>query len=217
MIIEYWLKNLLISFDIFTIGERKVGVVRKAMLSDLDKVVEIHKQEFSDHFLGIFSQSLIRKFYLCFLNNSCIFLVSEERTVVNGFILGGLSSELEQSKADFLKNNKMHYMFEILLNPRVYIKALQRFPLLLKVKKENKAVLDKEPVRLLSIAVADSAKGRGVARELINNFEAEVNCVEYGLSVKLDNKRAIDFYSKNGFIIDKKTGESLYLLKPIIR
>lgn len=213
MITEYWLKNLLILFDIFTIGEMKMGIVRKAMLSDLDKVAEIHKQEFSDHFLGQFSQLLIRKFYFCFLNNNCIFLVSEERTVVSGFILGGLSSELEQSKADFLKNNKMHYMFEILLNPRVYIQALQRVSLLLKFKKENKEVLDQEPVRLLSIAVADSVKGRGVARELINNFEAEVNCVEYGLSVKLDNKRAIHFYSKNGFIIDKKLGDSLYFLK----
>jgi hypothetical protein len=41
----------------------QMGIVRKATLSDLDKVAEIHKQEFKDHFLGQFSQSLNKKIF----------------------------------------------------------------------------------------------------------------------------------------------------------
>jgi N-acetylglutamate synthase-like GNAT family acetyltransferase len=55
---------------------------------------------------------------------------------------------------------------------------------------------------LLSIAVAEEAKGTGVAVALIDGFEKELrraHVTSYSLSVVKSNARAIGFYKKMGF------------------
>jgi ribosomal protein S18 acetylase RimI-like enzyme len=70
--------------------------------------------------------------------------------------------------------------------------------------------------RLLSIAVRSDAQSRGIGRKMLDAFEETLNSrgiVCYGLSVRGDNRKAISFYEKNGFFLEKEFPESKYYQK----
>ncbi|PYG87796.1 acetyltransferase (GNAT) family protein [Ruminiclostridium sufflavum DSM 19573] len=176
--------------------------IRKALTSDLVRIARLHKEQFKDHFLGRYSEKVIQKFYEPFLD-SCIFLVNESDGMINGFILGGIRSDLINARHTFLSCNKARYIAETLLTPSVYIMALKRLKMLRELKPQTPA--DDTALAqnyLLSIAVSEDAKGSGLASELLSGFEGHICRTEYGLSVYSKNTRAINFYTKNGF---KKT------------
>lgn len=191
--------------------------IRKAVLSDMTKIARIHKEQFKDHFLGQYSQKVVQKYYEPFLD-SCIFLVSESQGKINGFIMGGLNSDLEIAKRSFLFSNKARYITETLIKPTVYIQALKRLNLL-KVLKSSPSVL-KETVaveyRLLSIAVSESTKGTGLSSKLLTEFEKHIKAKDYGLSVHTHNLRAMKFYLKNGFVKTHNTEVSTFLSKNFV-
>jgi ribosomal protein S18 acetylase RimI-like enzyme len=56
-------------------------------------------------------------------------------------------------------------------------------------------------------------QGTNVAIQLLDEFERKLSPNStYGLSVKSSNERAINFYKKNGFSVEKE-GNSIYLLR----
>ncbi|MEH7355071.1 GNAT family N-acetyltransferase [Neobacillus drentensis] len=187
--------------------------VRKAVPTDLIQIATIHKEQFKDHFLGHYSNKVIRKYYEPFLE-SCVFLVSESEGKLNGFIMGGLSSDLDEAKSVFLANNMARYIIETLLTPSVYRQAMKRLNLL-KLLKPTTGEKGKQQWRLLSIAVSENAKGTGISSKLVKEFEANIDFAEYGLSVHTNNSRAIHFYIKNGFKKTHEKGETTFLIKDL--
>ncbi len=186
--------------------------IRKALSSDIAQIANLHKEQFKDHFLGRYSEKLIQKYYEPFLE-ACIFLVSECDGKLNGFIMGGLSSNLNAAKLTFLSSNKLRYIVETLLTPIVYIMALKRLKLIKELHSSNIADNNIPQFRLLSIAVAEDAKGSGLASELVMEFEKHIQAEEYGLSVHTNNIPAIKFYIKNGFAKTHHNAETTYFSK----
>lgn len=189
-------------------------IIRKAKKTDIPAIAKIHKAQFSDHFLGNYSVRLIEKFYEPFLD-SCVFLVSESYGQLNGFVTGGYSHDLNQAKSKFISDNKIKYFTETILMPTIYLQALSRVKFLTDFKPPNQRPTKngESGVRLLSIAVAENAKGTGAASKLLENFEKNLDSESYGLSVKKENERAIKFYYKNGFVLSHEKDGNLYFNK----
>lgn len=195
--------------------ERILGgnIIRLAEYKDLPEVAKIHKQMFSDHFLGKYSISTIQKYYQEFVLD-CVFLVSEHNDKVTGFVLGGMSTDLNRAKSSFIAKYKAHYLIDTIVRPWVYKDALARIKTIYSLGKKASNNPNGESVRLLSIAVCRDAQGSGVASDLIRSFEENISpWTTYGLSVLSHNKRAQAFYLKNGFLIEKEVDDSIYLIK----
>ena len=189
--------------------------IRKALPSDIAQIASLHKQQFKDHFLGRYSESLIQKYYKPFLE-ACIFLVSECDGKLKGFIMGGSSSNLNAAKRTFLSCNKLRYIFETLLNPTVYVMALKPLKLIKELQSSDIADNNIPQLRLLSIAVAEDVKGSGLASKLLMEFEKHIQAEEYGLSVHTNNIPAIKFYIKNGFTKTHDSAETTYFSKNLV-
>jgi len=194
-------------------------LIRNASENDISQIALLHKKQFSTHFLGRYSTNLIEKFYACFLCGELIFLVSEYEGAISGFVLGGKSKYLSRSKEMFLKENRNSCIIETILNPSVYLLAASRIlPLFSSLfQYRNKDEKQMAAIRLLSIAVNDKVKGQGVANLLIEAFENKIKpSPNYGLSVNKSNKRAIKFYCRNDFAVERETESSLYFIKNIV-
>jgi len=194
------------------------NTIRNAQINDVKQISILHKKEFITHFLGHYSVELIEIFYKCFLGIS-VFIVSENKGCINGFILGGNSQDLNRAKKQFLNKNKLRYIVETVRRPQVYWQALSRIKFvtsaLLPTKPTN-LLQSSDQIRLLSIAVSDEVKGSGLASTLLKEFECSIIPVkEYGLSVNKDNHRAIKFYQKNSFLVDKEHDNSIYFVKNV--
>jgi ribosomal protein S18 acetylase RimI-like enzyme len=70
----------------------------------------------------------------------------------------------------------------------------------------------------LSIATDPSAQSRGVGAALLAALEQRLvarGVKRYGLSGRMDNPRAVDFYRRNGFTVEKEQLGSLYYAKDL--
>lgn len=195
-------------------------MIRIAEKKDLGQVANIHKEQFASHFLGKYSEALIEAFYDCFLHKS-YFLVHEEEEKISGFVIGGYNDTLSGAKNNFLRQYRYRSILETLMRPKAWRMAFARLSVLGFNCKHNTYAPQKDDgvrsYRLLSIAVRKNFMGKGIAGELISEFEKEVEKYEkqYGLSVHKKNSRAIRFYEKNGFCYEKESPDSLYLLKEL--
>lgn len=71
----------------------------------------------------------------------------------------------------------------------------------------------------MSIAISEDIKGKNVAYNM-ERFFCELlvknNIKEVGLSVKSNNDRAINFYKKCGYEIEKKEEKSIHFTKNLV-
>lgn len=198
-------------------GGKEMGetIIRTATIKDICQIAVIHKSQFSTHFLGHYSIGLIEKYYLNFLE-ACIFLVSESSGTINGFVLGGRSKELNRAKNNFIENNKLRYILETIFRPKIYIQALKRIKSV-GVIRESASSPVQGSFSLLSIAIMNELAGSGIAVKLVQEFEHRLSPIsEYSLYVRKTNKRAINFYYKNGFKLVKDSNDCLHLIKKIV-
>lgn len=192
--------------------------IRLATKSDLTEVAEIHKKQFSDHYLGQFSVKLLERFYNCFFSQDTIFIVSEANGVINGFIVGGKLSLINECTSLFIKNNIILYISEIFFRPHTWIKSVKKFfDIILRRKVQCESLDATMDFTLLSIAVAPNYLGRNVAKSMILYFdEIMSNYTDaYFLSVRENNIRAIKFYLKMGFKIERCFDGECQLIKKI--
>jgi ribosomal protein S18 acetylase RimI-like enzyme len=187
---------------------------------DLPAIAAIHKAQFSSHFLGQYSRRVIAAYYRCFLGHS-IFMVHETMMGPDGFVLGGKEDELSSRAMVFLRTHWMRCLWDTLLRPKLWITAPRRAIRYIYAARRNSTKndkpLEKSFMEILSIAVAEGAKGKGVAATLIGAFEQKIKDSEdvYELSVAKTNARAIRFYEKMGFEVFRDTGISLILRKKL--
>jgi ribosomal protein S18 acetylase RimI-like enzyme len=187
--------------------------VRRATKLDISSVATIHKQQFRDHFLGKYSELVIEKYYLSYLEK-CIFLVSERENKINGFALGGWKNDIQTAKSEFLRENALLYIMDTAIRPWVYWDAISKAKTLLKPTRIQPSNEETPSMRLLSIAVIKDVMGSGIAGQLLVEFEEAITpWSTYGLSALEYNKRAIAFYIKNGFDLEKIELGAIYLRK----
>lgn len=194
------------------------SIIRNALATDLTDVAEIHKNQFSDHYLGQFSIELLRLFYSGFLNRDIIFLVSEVDGRVCGFVVGGNLKSINRCSSIFIKDNISLYTREIFLRPHTWVKSLKKLFNLLFRKNVPAESLDYiMEYTLLSISVCPSFQGKGIAGQLVTAFDSNMKeySDEYFLSVKDTNARAISFYEKNGFVKERHFSGEVQLIKKI--
>jgi ribosomal protein S18 acetylase RimI-like enzyme len=187
--------------------------VRAAAADDLGAVARIHKARFShiDYLLGQYSLSLIAVFYRRFLTGAVFLVHTNDRGEVDAFLLGGTSNELGAGKREFARAHAVQIAWETLLRPRLWGIALRTAWGILRPAARRAAERVPAPrveeMRLLSIAVADGAEGKGAALALVREFDDRLrgSCEGYELTVLKTNQRARRFYEKLDFVLARET------------
>lgn len=195
--------------------------IKKVTSLDLSIIADIHKQCFSDHYLGKFSKRLISKFYSEFLNkDGIIFIEHCSESEIDGFVLGGVSHVINAAQTFFIQNNKLRILLNIVITPANWGNTLSRVLFRFQSKRMNQDVKQNsnKDVRLLSIAVLKSCRRKGVAQQLVEEFESILRkngYSRYGLSVHNNNNGAIKFYEKIGLVKTRKNDRSIYYSKSL--
>jgi len=208
-----------------------VIIYRKVKKEDLNQIAKIHKEAFPDYFLTAFGEELLYEFYNQYFLNNNIFVVAEENNKIIGFILGN-NSDIPRKK--FFNENfyriSLKVIFELLkLNKNLWNGIFQRVffvkeAIISKFRKnikiEERIIQNKKSYRLLSIAVNPKVKGKNIAVEMEKYFCEEllkIGIEEVGLSVKKENIRAIKFYEKCGYFLEREEEKSKYFNKKLVR
>lgn len=196
-------------------------ILKKVEREDICMIAKLHKRIFSDHLLGQLPVFLIKSFYLSYYKS----YVSKREILFDGcfqkdgsllgFVLGGESHDLNQAKKSFLHKNLFLLSCVSLFNFKMYPFISQKIRILLRNNKIRMGGGKQPSFRLLSIGVSPEYQGKGISILLLNQFEEETfdKVRAYGLSVHINNRRAIAFYQKNGFLFSGENSISYFMQK----
>lgn len=179
-------------------------------------IANVHYSAYSKkHFTSCFNKLKLAEYYKNLINNSDLTLVFlDENNDISGFIVAGYT--VGSGVADFIKSNRLYLMSVFSRNPSFFV---EKVIAIVKSKlPSNQKAIYLEPFRLMSIAVDSQNHSKGIGGALISEFETLLKSrgiKGYGLSVRKENVRAIKFYLKNGFHIDKETNDSVYYGKDL--
>lgn len=171
-------------------------VTRQANKQDINTIVEIHLERFSNFFLTNLGKTFLKVFYKAFLKKPAILLVIEDENAIKGFAAGSLHNKGFFKK--LLLNNLLEFCLIgikiALTNPF----ALKRIAVNASKSEENNIVY----AELLSIATLQNKKGYG--KILLEKFQEELIKQNCNLPISLttdyyDNAKAIDFYKNSGY------------------
>ena len=200
---------------------------RLATKDDLKTISSIHINDFSEYFLTILGEKLVYKFYESYYENQNILVVAEKNKKVIGFILG---TDNSQARENFFKQNfnKIFWKLfkEFFKGNKILWKGIGKRLFFIKEaiiarlsKKSNKASQKvSNSYRLLSIAIRSEERGNNIAFDMETFFCKQLlenKIKRVGLSVKKDNERAISFYKKCGYDIEKEEEIATYFIKNI--
>jgi ribosomal protein S18 acetylase RimI-like enzyme len=191
--------------------------LKKADWQHLDIIADIHKSAYSkDHFSSKFSKKMLIEYYgeLIKINEFCYSARNENNEIIGFIIAGKKTGEAIRRFSQVRFFSLIWYSIltpsELVTKAKGYLEGFYaRKPL--KTKSVNK-------LRLLSIATGKKYQSLGYGAEMLARFEDElrlVGAVEYGLSVRYKNHRAVKFYQKNGFLKEKITKKNIYFIKKI--
>lgn len=209
-------------------------IYKKVNINELEGIVEIHKTAFKAYFLTNLGEEFLYSYYGELLNhNETIAIGAYDQEKLCGFIVGMKNDKIVMK--DFYYNNLGLLMRSILIQLFKGNKVIWRGLFArLKVAKAvfglfvSKNVGDNsknaisgsiaENTRLLSIAVLPQCCGTGISEGMMSFFldslkEDKVNAI--GLSVKRENKRAISFYQKMLWQIEREEKNTLYFIKKL--
>ena len=194
--------------------------VRVATADDLWEVARIHKARFSEpgYLLGQYSTTLIRAFYLAFLERA-IMLVSTSPSGIDGFVLGGNADVLRACKRSFIRANALRGIFESILLPRLWFIGLQTVGDYVWPRRKPAAPEPpSEDMRMLSIAIADRPVRGGTAMSLILAFDERVRglCTGYQGTVLKTNVQLLRFYDLVGLRPVGDNGEVVTVRKSLV-
>lgn len=195
------------------------GQIRKIKTSDMVSIAQIHKQCFQDTLLTKFGNKFLQAYYMAYIedNPDTSYVYINETGQPIGFLIGIMNGNITRN--NFFKNNFLMFIIsilQVLIQYRIaFIKQI--FPKIKGVfNKPKEDFRDKIGSKggILSIAILDQYRGKGIAEQLVNSFEeAYYNKGErvYNLGVKKDNLRAIKFYEKIGFQFGQAESETIDL------
>lgn len=176
-------------------------------------IARIHASAYSHgHFTSTFGAAKLKEYNVFLLKNSDISLAAVENGRVVGFAISGTA--VSRGVAAFTQENRGFLIGKLLTHPQF---------LVAKVYGKIKARISPAPAsparyRLLSIATDPMSQSKGVGAKILAALEERLksNAVKcYGLSVRANNPRAVDFYRRNGFIEEREFLGSLYFRKDL--
>lgn len=195
---------------------------------DLPVIARLYEETFSNHFLGHMGQDFLKLFCSQFMNSTTNFgYVAAYNDKPIGFLIGTSAKDpfMEFYRRNFLKLSLI-VMKKFLTDPYVRTHINKRLgnirlavkSLLLSQKGVNNfnksnSVL---PARLLAIGVDPNYRGLGAANILTGQFCSDLKrngISRVGLSVLPWNERAINFYKKDGWLLEENRETSLYFTK----
>ena len=159
--------------------------------------------------------ALLESFYDMHVAAGAFLYIAESEGRVGGFVLGGEASSLAKIKRNFVNRNFLKMSLGFIVSPRSWPLILpSALSILQPAKKPAQAASPSGPVVwLLSIAVSEEAKAKGVAARLVGYFEDWVRRtfgeIDFRLGVRRDNARAIRFYEKLGFAKERETDSTI--------
>ncbi|WP_165899747.1 GNAT family N-acetyltransferase [Borborobacter arsenicus] len=163
------------------------------------------------HFTSTFNHEKLKEYNRLLLDNSDISLVAVEDGRVVGFMISG--EAVSRGVKEFTRQNRLYLIYKLLLRPDFL--AAKAFGKLKSMASQSGPVTR---YRLLSIATDASAQSTGVGRQILAALEdklRERGLDSYGLSVRLDNPRAVQFYQRNGFMVEREQPGALYFRKDL--
>jgi ribosomal protein S18 acetylase RimI-like enzyme len=201
-------------------------------LYDVPEVSRLYEEAFSEHFLGHMGRGFLELFCAEFSNSPTNYgFVARNNGRPVGFVFGSIDTDPFNH---FYKNN--FWRLVVLVAER-YLKddyvrkhIMKRSKCFLAALKSFMHLKDREgefPVeqnlfaaaRILAIGVDSNYRGMGIANQLTNHFCTKMKQEGFkkvGLSTLAWNKRAIHFYKKDGWILEKGNDSSLSFIRTII-
>jgi len=174
---------------------------RKVNKSEYRIISEIHLAAFDGFFLTSLGKRFLNTYYKsCLKSNESIAVCAvDNEDKITGFSFGSLLSKgfhkriVKQNILLFLSRG----MIILLTRPAALLRLANNLD-----KNANKAD-DGNYAELLSIAVLPSAKGTGIGKELIKNFEIEAirkGCKKIALTTDYyNNDDVLEFYKRSGY------------------
>ncbi|MGI9459476.1 MAG: GNAT family N-acetyltransferase [Pirellulales bacterium] len=173
--------------------------------SQIDDVVRIHAECFSNFFLTSFGKPFLRVLYTAILKEKdhiAHVALNNDQEVI-GFIAG--VSESKKIYKRLLISNFLSFFFTALPKSIVRPASIVRVITVLLNKKDSRCGGEQKQALLMSLAVSKSFSSKGIGQQLVNRFKddaRENECFGIILSTdKIDNERANHFYEKLGFSI----------------
>ena len=188
----------------------------------LDQIAEIHIKCFPDYFITSLGKELIKRYYYEFLKEDNPFIIAIDNNNVIGFCMGYIIGHTN-ARNIFLKKNRITLSLRLArqcvrLNRQTISKCLS--VLTNNIRFDNKTTAKKKGGDLLSICVLEKYRGKGISKELVNQFEkhlVKMKQNEYWLGVYKTNSSAIRFYKKLGMNIEMEDREEYKFHKKLTR
>ncbi|MDX1367221.1 N-acetyltransferase [Pseudomonas sp.] len=182
----------------------------------LDGISMIHYGAYSKHhFTSCFNKEMLSRYYCFLVGSSDVSIVHlDDDGQVDGFVIAGES--VGRGVSQFISAHRLYVVSVLLLNPTFLFEKMQSY--LVSKFKQSVSGSGISKFRLMSIAVSSDKQSKGVGAEMLDFFESvlkERGVSVYGLSVRKNNDRAMRFYVRNGFAVEKETNDSVYYFKGI--
>lgn len=191
--------------------------IRQCKREDLPLVAALHKSALRDEvsLLVQSSRSTVVRFYLECLGN-LVFLVNEREGKIDGFVLGGMTDEVQAARRRFYWKN-LHSCLGMATRRGLSAGPLSRWRnLFAGTRMESQEAALEAPQTLLLLAVSDEARGTRLGLKLVEAFEGTLaKPCSYNISVAKENSAAIRFYLKMNCRVTRETYDSLLLVKDV--
>lgn len=178
-------------------------IFRKPKISEVEILTQIHIAAFKDFFLTELGSGFLNTYYSTVLKSteSISICAIDENDKIVGFSMGCIVSRGFHKQ--LLKQNILSFMLQGVII--LFSKPCALWRLAKNMDKKNTAGDSGNYAELLSIAVSPDAKGTGIGKKMMSQFEEEAiikGCTKVALTTDYyNNEDVIAFYKKNGYEI----------------
>ncbi len=205
-------------------NQKKV-IISKAESSDIEGICKVHIESFEGYFATLLGKKFLTIFYNHYLNcpENILIVAKRENGIICGFAAG--TTDVSTFNKGFFWEN-LGTLIGITINKiitekRIWHHIFEKRALLKEILKRNKSKnkfynKDHLVAVVYSIAVLKEFRGTGVAMDLLNTIANEIEKKGVGfcrLGTYLNNKRAINFYKKAKWEIEKETDKDVIFIK----
>ena len=183
-------------------------------------IASVHAAAYdSDHFTSRFTAEKLRCFNRLLIEHADFAACALSDDDVSGFVIAG--PNVSAGVDAFVRMNRMYLLALLLRDPG---ELLTKLGVVLRRgasawrPRQRAAGHSIASYRLLSIAVAPTAQGKGVGQRLLAALEEHLvssRVSAYGLSVRNTNVTAIRFYERSGFVCEREGRSTSYYRKDV--
>ena len=185
----------------------------------LEQVVDCHLNVFPDSLYNKFGKGFLVKTFSWYLRNPVKRkLLSFEK---NNIVCGFLTMRMTDDKDSYYRYILPTFIHAIIMFPKAILDKNFLSLILSPIITKNNSIVASSTMELVSLGVRKQNRNEGIATKLISEFERISKLSLYKtliLSVKEDNKNAIDFYFNHGWRVShshKRNANYVVLKKEI--